>query len=118
MIRLSINAIKAKSADRPAGYVDDVLSDVAKKDYQYIWLTGERYNELKRKYDPKIKFLESVANCEHRGRVARQVKCTLCGDRAKTANVYECLHFGGECTIDHYQSGQAERVCKRCEVFD
>jgi DnaJ-class molecular chaperone len=118
MIKISIRSILDQSENRPAGYIDDVISSADSKTGTHVLLTPEEYQRLKQKYDPKIKFLEAIANCEHRGEATRQVKCKTCGDRAKTANVYECLHFGGECTIDHYQSGQAERVCKRCEVFD
>jgi hypothetical protein len=62
-------------------------------------------------------FLAQVTTCPHRGEVTRQVKCKLCGGREKMIDVYHCDRFNTECTIDPHKSGQAEKVCKRCEVF-
>jgi len=117
VIKISIQSIVRQSANRPAGYLDDVISSAKSKTGTHVFFKPEEYQRLKQKYDPKIKFLEAIANCEHRGEVTRQVKCKLCGGREKMIDVYHCDRFNTECTIDPHKSGQAEKVCKRCEVF-
>jgi hypothetical protein len=73
---------------------------------------------IEKRVTKQTKFLDAVANCDYRGEVTRQVKCKLCGGREKLVDVYQCTKFNAECTIDPHKSGQAERVCKRCEVFN
>jgi hypothetical protein len=118
MKKIRLAAIIEAAKNRPAGYEEDVLAAAKSVTDTHVLMTESEYQRLKKKYDPKIKFLESVANCEHRGRETRQVKCNLCGGREKMVDVYHCDRFNTECTIDPHKSGQAEKVCKRCEVFD
>jgi RecJ-like exonuclease len=117
MRRIKLEAIAEVAKNRPDGYIADVLAAAESKTETHVFLKPEEYQRLKQKYDPKTKFLEAVANCEHRGEVTRQVKCKLCGGREKMIDVYHCDRFNTECTIDPHKSGQAEKVCKRCEVF-
>lgn len=118
MIKVSIAAIKKQSQNRPAGYIEDVFENAESKNETHVFLTREKYYELKAKYNPETNFLAAVEACEHRGEITRQVTCKLCGGREKQVPIYHCDRFETECTIDHYQSGQAERVCKRCEIFN
>lgn len=71
------------------------------------------------KPDPEInnKWLQKVANCPERGAVINIVTSKTCSRRGIEIPVFQCTKFGS-CTIDQYQSGQTEKVCKRCEMIN
>lgn len=52
--------------------------------------------------------------CLHRGEGIGQKTCNTCGNRGKPVNTFRCSLFG-ECSIDRYQVGQGEAVCKECD---
>lgn len=70
--------------------------------------------------DPEItnQWLQKVAMCPHRGSVTKIVKGTMCGRKGIELPVFQCNNYNEGCTIDHYASGQVERVCKKCELVN
>jgi hypothetical protein len=51
--------------------------------------------------------------CVHRGEVVKEIECTVCGLRGKTAEVHAC-EVRGECTLRRAVLGNKYAICLVC----
>jgi len=68
--------------------------------------------------NPEIKneWMSKIAACPERMEIIDIVSSKTCSRRGIELPVFRCNKFG-RCTIDQYQAGQTEKVCKRCEMM-
>jgi len=67
MRRIKLEDIAEVAKNRPEGYIAEVLAAAESVTETHVLMTEAEYQRLKQKYSPKIKFIETVANCPHRG---------------------------------------------------
>jgi hypothetical protein len=73
--------------------------------------------ELLEKTKPEeANWLRAVYTCPLRGEKVGETKCRSCGNRGSDMNIYHCLHFKKEVTID--ANGRGLDYCKKCELYD
>lgn len=98
MRKVSLQLLHKVAQDRPAGYVEDVLSFAKKVDHQFAYLEPRDFHKLKQKYAPEHgpgtelkKLLAMVGiqstqscRCNRRAEYMNQMGCQWCRDNIET----------------------------------
>lgn len=63
---------------------------------------------------------ENVPQCPHRGKFLETIDCKPCESGGRDASLFQCLHFGGECTLyplrKRKPDGERWRNCQNCII--
>jgi hypothetical protein len=87
---IPLSDLHLRARQRPAGYIEAVLSEAAEVTASHYTLTDEAYARLKKRFRADL-------TCSHRGEQVDEVQCLTCRGRVM-AKVFACA-VHGRCTM-------------------